>query len=167
MRALTVNPASAQHWNGKGYALLKLQRYPEAIPAFETATRLQPDLVAAWVNLGEAYLRAKQLGKAITTLEQALKLAPKAVDAQLFISQAYAGSGQTAKAKVQLSLLVRQAPNFAPAWGLMTVVSLSQGNQPDALEAYTKLKLINPVMAREISLAYRKQNPMSTIQLPN
>ena len=119
---------------------------------------MQPDLVAAWVNLGEAYLRAKQLGKAIATLEQALKLAPKAVDAQLFISQAYAGSGQVAKAKEQLNLLVRQTPNFARL-GLMTVVSLSQGNQPDALEAYNKLKLINLVMARELSLGVSQAKP--------
>lgn len=167
LRALAVNSASAHHWNSKGYALLKLQRYAEAIPALETATRLQPDLTAAWVNLGEAYLRAKQLGKAISTLEQALKLAPKAADAQFFLSQAYAGSGQNDKAKDQLSLLVRQTPNFAPAWGLMTVVNLSQGNQPDALAAYTKLKLINPTMARQLSLAFRKQNPMSTLQLPD
>lgn len=167
LRALAVNSASAHHWNSKGYALLKLHRYAEAIPALETATRLQPDLTAAWVNLGEAYLRAKQLGKAISTLEQALKLAPKAVDAQFFLSQAYAGSGQNDKAKEQLSLLVRQTPNFAQAWGLMTAVSLSQGNQPDALEAYTKLKLINPTMARQLSLAYRKQNPMSPLQLPD
>lgn len=166
-RALAVNSASAHHWNGKGYALIKLRRYPEAIPALETATRLQPDLIAAWINLGEAYLRSKQLGKAIATLEQALKLAPKATDAQLFISQAYAGSGQNDKAKEQLSRLVLQAPNFAHAWGLLTVVNLSQGNQPDALAAYAKLKLINSTMARELSLAFRKQNPMSTIQLPN
>ena len=167
LRALAVNPASAHHWNAKGYALLKLQRFLEATSAFETATRLQPDLVAAWVNLGEAYMRTQELGKAIPTLEQALKLAPKATDAQLYIAQAYVGSGQTAKAKEQLTLLLRQSPNFAQAWVLMAMANLSQGNQADALEAYNKLKSINPAMARELSLAYRKQNPMSTIQLPN
>jgi len=59
------------------------------------------------------------------------------------------------------------SPNFAQAWALMAMANLSQGNQADALEAYNKLKSINPAMARELSLAYRKQNPMSTIQLPN
>ena len=166
LRSLEVNSATAQNWNNKGYALLKLQRYAQAIPAFETATRLQPDLIAAWVNLGEANLRSKQLGKAITALEQALKLAPRSTDARLFIAQAYAGSGQFAKGKEELGLLLRQAPNFASAWVLMTVMSLSEDNKPEALAAYHKLKLINPVMARELSVGYRKQNPMSNIVLP-
>ncbi len=78
LRLLEINAANALNWNNKGYALLRLQRYPEAIPAFETAIRLQPDLINAWVNLGETHLRSKQLGKAIVALEQALKLAPKA-----------------------------------------------------------------------------------------
>lgn len=167
LRSLEVNAATAQNWNNKGYALLKLQRYPEAIPASETATRLQPDLVAAWVNLGEAYLRSKQLGKAISTLEQALKLAPRAADARLYVAQAYLESGQPAKAKENLVILLRQLPNFAPAWALATMASLSQGNRPDALTAYNRLKMINPAMARDLSHVYRQQNPVSSIALPN
>lgn len=167
LQALSISPASAHHWNSKGYTLMQLRRYPEAIPALETATRLQPDLVAAWINLGEAYLRSKQLGKAIPALEHALKSVPLARDAQIFLAQAYAASGQTAKAKAQLKTLLGQAPDFAPAWGMMTLANLSLGDQIDALEAYNKLKSINPAMARNLSLAYRKQNPLSTLQLPD
>ena len=165
-RALAVNPASAQHWNGKGYALLKLQRYSEAILALETANHLQPDLIPAWVNLGEAYLHAQQLGKAIATLEQALKLAPTAADARLFIAQAYMASGLPAKAREHLSQLLRQQPKLAPAWAMMTMVSLSQGNKPEALASYNELKLINSAMARNLNEAHRKQNPLSSIVLP-
>lgn len=167
LRALKINSASPQNWNNKGYTLLKLQRYVEAIQAFETATHLQPDFGTAWINLGEAYLRSKQLGKAITSLEQALKLLPKAADARFFIAQAYLESGQPAKAKEHLSQLLRQVPNNAPAWALMTMASLSQGNKPEALAAYNKLKLINPAMARNLSQAHRNQNPLSSIALPN
>ena len=167
LRSLQVNAAAAQNWNNKGYSLLKLHRYSEAIPAFDTATRLKPDLVAAWINLGEAYLHAKQLGNAIATLEQALKLVPKSTDAQFFISQAYAASGQPAKAKEQLSLLLRQTPDFAPAWALLTVTNLSQDNKPDALTAYNKLKLIDPTMARGLRHWHLQQSPFSTITLPN
>ena len=167
LRALNISSASPQNWNNKGYALLKLQRYPEAIPALETATRLQPDFGTAWINLGEAYLRSKQLGKAIATLEHALKLLPKAADARLFTAQAYLESGQPAKTKEHLSQLLRQLPNFAPAWAMMTMASLAQGNKADALAAYYKLKTINPAMARDLSQAHRKQNPLSSITLPN
>ena len=166
LRSLEVNAATALNWNNKGYSLVKLQRYPEAITALETATRLQPDLIPAWVNLGESYLHAKQLGKAIPTLEQALKLAPTAADARLFIAQAYMASGLPAKSREHLSQLLRQQPKLAPAWAMMTLVSLSQGNKPEALAAYNELKLINSVMARNLSAAYRKQNPLSSIVLP-
>ena len=166
LQALSISPASAHHWNSKGYTLMQLRRYPEAIPALETATRLQPDLVAAWINLGEAYLRINQIGKAIPALEQALKLMPQAIDAQMFLSQAYAASGQIEKAQAQLKTLLNQAPNFAPAWGMIALAHLRLGDHTGAVEAYNKLKLINPALAREISLAYRKQNPMSPLQLP-
>jgi len=167
LRALEINASSPQNWSNKGYALIKLQRYSEAIPALETATRLQPDFVTAWINLGEAYLHSKQLGKAISTLEQALKLAPQAANARLYVAQAYLGSAQPAKAKENLIILLHQQPNFAPAWALATVVSLSQSNGPEALAAYNRLKMINPAMAHNLNQAYRTQNPMSTITLPD
>jgi len=166
-RALELNSSSALNWTNKGYTLLKLGRYPEAIQTLETATRLQPDLVAAQINLGEAYLRDKQLGKAIAALQQALKSAPKAADARLYLAQAYAGSNLFVQAKEHLQIVVNQLPNLPTAWALMTLVNLSQGNQPDAITAYNKLKTINPAMARDLSQRYRAQNPLSRITLPD
>ena len=80
-RALALDSVPAASWSNKGYALLKLGRYPEAVQSFETAVRLEPGFANAWINLGEAHLRQKQIGKAITTLGRALTLAPTAPDA--------------------------------------------------------------------------------------
>jgi tetratricopeptide (TPR) repeat protein len=149
-RALALDSAPAASWSNKGYALLKLGRYPEAVQSFETAVRLEPGFANAWINLGEAHLRQKQIGKAITALERALTLAPTASDARLYLAQAFAATNQGAKAMEHLDTLLRQAPDLVPAWYLRTAIHLSQNNRPEALVAYAKLKSLNPSVAREL-----------------
>lgn len=149
-RALAVNPASSPTWSNKGYALLKLKRYPEASTALETAVRLEPGFGNAWINLGEAYLRQQQLGKSIAALQRALTIVPTAVDAQLYISQAFAATGQFPKATEHLDRLLRQVPSLVPAWYLLTMTHVSQGDKSEALAAYAKLKSLSPSAAHEL-----------------
>ncbi|MBI3394131.1 MAG: tetratricopeptide repeat protein [Nitrospirae bacterium] len=165
-RALEINPASPESWSNKGYSLLKLKRYPEAVKALETAIRLQPDLANPWINLGESYLHQRQLGKAIAALEQAVKLAPTAPDARLYVAQAYTTSGQHTKAKEHLNALLGQAPNLVPAWYLLAAVNVAQDNRQEALEAYAKLKSLDPTKARELWERSRKQGLPLSFDLP-
>lgn len=165
-RAVAINPASPAALSSKGYTLLKLGRYAEAVPAFETAIRLQPDFANAWINLGEAYLRQKQLGKAITTLEQSLKLAPSAVDARLYLASAYIGSGLNRKGQEHLETLLRQTPGLVPGWYALTTLHVMQGNKPEALAAYAKLKSLSPSGARNLREQTRARGLPATFKLP-
>ena len=165
-RALEINPAAPESWSNKGYSLLKLKRYPEAAKAFETAIRLKPDLPNPWINLGEAYLRQQQLGKAIGALEKAIALAPAAPDARLYVAQAYTASGQHTKAKEHIRELLKQSPTFVPAWHLLTAVNVAQDNKQEALEAYVKLKSLDPAKARDLRERSRNQGLPLSFDLP-
>jgi tetratricopeptide (TPR) repeat protein len=65
----------AAAWNGKGEALLNLNRYDNAIEAFNTSIELQPRYYTYWYNKGvalksqgrtadakDAFAKAKELG---------------------------------------------------------------------------------------------------------
>ncbi|WP_306534236.1 serine protease [Geobacter sp.] len=146
-RGLAINPASPIFWSSKGYGLLKLKRYPEAVQALETAIRLQPDFANAWINLGEAHLRQNQIGKAIVALEKALQLSPTAVDARFYAAQCYAGTRQFDKAQSHMDILIRQAPKVPTTWSLQTAIYMEQNKKLEALSAYGNLKSLNPEMA--------------------
>lgn len=165
-RAISVNAASPNSWSNKGYSLLKLKRYAEAVQALETAIQLQPDFTNAWINLGEAHLRQKQLGKAIAALEKALQQRPTSADARLYVTQAYLATGQHAKVKEHVNILLTQAPDFAPAWYLLTISNVAQDNKPDALASYSRLKALNPAAARELRAKSRAQGLPRSFELP-
>jgi tetratricopeptide (TPR) repeat protein len=150
IRALETDPVNVQAWSGKGYALTKLGRLPEAVEALETAVRLDPNLSNGWINLGEAQLRSRNLGRAIQSLEKALSLAPTAADARFYLAQAYLGARLPQKAREHAEKLLEKQPNMAPALGLVTMSHLVEGNGPLAAAAYLKLKASSPAMAKAL-----------------
>jgi tetratricopeptide (TPR) repeat protein len=147
-RVLAADGGLVQAWSGKGYALMRLKRYDEAVQALETAVRLQPDFANAWINLGQALLMQKQLGKAIHALERATTLAPKAADARLYLAQAYLASGQFPPARASLNKLMMLQPNSPPALGFATLLNLLEGKNQDAKASFLLLWTANPTAAR-------------------
>lgn len=150
IRALEIDPVNVHAWSGKGYALMKLGRLPEAVDALETAVRLDPGLSNGWINLGEVQLRSRNLGRAIQSLEKALTLAPAASDARFFLAQAYLGARLPKKAREHAEVLLVKQPTFAPALGVVTMSYLVEGNGQAASEAYLKLKASAPTLARTL-----------------
>jgi tetratricopeptide (TPR) repeat protein len=152
-RAVEKYPASADAWNNKGYSLLRLTQFKDAIGALTTAVRLDPDKAAPWVNLGEAYLRTGEMGRSIAALDRALKLAPKAADARLYITQAFASTGQYAIAQKHLDELLQLVPQLPAAWYLAGLLGAATNDQAVTLRAYEKLKVMNP----QVAIALRKE----------
>ena len=69
-RAVELNPAYAEAWNGLGYARRHLGRYPESIQAYAEALRLRPEYPEALEYLGEAYVKMGRLDDARRVLER-------------------------------------------------------------------------------------------------
>lgn len=150
LRAIEIDPVNVLAWSGKGFALMRLGRLPEALEALETAVRLDPEQVNAWVNLGEAQLRSRNLGRAIHALEKAVSLKPSALDARIHLAQAYLGARLFQKARTQVESVLETQPNLAPALGLLTMSYLAEGNGAAAAAAFQRFRQTAPEAARAL-----------------
>ena len=67
---LDKNPKNANAWNYMGYSLRNLERYDDALAAYEKALAIKPKHKGALEYLGELYLQTDQLDKARVQLEK-------------------------------------------------------------------------------------------------
>lgn len=63
-------------WFSLGTALGKVQRYDEAIAAYDKATGLKPDFYLAWFGKARVYAAQNELDLALDNLRQAIDLNP-------------------------------------------------------------------------------------------
>jgi tetratricopeptide (TPR) repeat protein len=76
-------PTSAQTWHNSGTLLLALDRYEEALEAFDRAITLDPALWQAWNNKGAALAKLGRHIEALAAFNQALALNPEAAEARI------------------------------------------------------------------------------------
>ncbi len=81
-QAGTAQPEIAEAHNGRGVALLELDRYGEAVKALETALILRPDMAGAYYNLGLAWEGLGHPENALHNYNRAIELEPH--DAEAF-----------------------------------------------------------------------------------
>jgi tetratricopeptide (TPR) repeat protein len=167
-RVIKRNPASAQAWSSKGYALLQLQRTPEAVEALQTAVRLDPKWANALINLGNAQLQNRELGAAIQTLNRAIAIDPERIphDARMLLARAYAASNQYALAKNHADILIKEIPTVASTWYTATAIGVGLGDQAYANACYKKLKELDPALAQRLKLTLDRI-PTAKIKLPD
>jgi tetratricopeptide (TPR) repeat protein len=149
-RSLKLDSSDAQSWSNKGYALLKLDRLPEAIGALETAVNLDPQYSNAWINLGEAQMRSNNLGKSIQSFEKAITLTPAAADARIYLTQCYLSTHQPEKARAHANALLKAQPDHPQAMAVLTLSYLMDSNAEAALNSYQKIQAKNPRAAKTV-----------------
>ncbi len=66
----------AEAHNGRGVALLEMERYGEAVKALEAALLLKPEMAGAYYNLGLAWEGLGRLEEALHSYNQAIQLEP-------------------------------------------------------------------------------------------
>ena len=104
-----------QAWNNLGFLLLQAQRFDEALPLFEKATALDPDLAVAFVNAGSVYLLRQQLDEAAEQFEQALAADADYVPALGNLGLVRAQQGRYDDARTLLQQVLRLDPGDARA----------------------------------------------------
>ncbi|MFB3765081.1 MAG: zinc metalloprotease HtpX [Methanotrichaceae archaeon] len=67
--------------NNKGNSLFDLEKYAEAINAYDLALTADPKYVNAWLNKGTAFFKLSRYDEAITAFDLVIKMNPKNADA--------------------------------------------------------------------------------------
>jgi len=67
-------PQRADFWAYKGYLLVRLQRYEEAMSALDTALNLQPDMADAWLTKSLAFFQQKRYDESLKTIDKTIQL---------------------------------------------------------------------------------------------
>jgi tetratricopeptide (TPR) repeat protein len=81
-----------------GDALLRLQRYPEALETFQRLSRIKGYQVQGLLGCGKALLKQKRQAEAADAFNQALRLDPKSVEARYYQVPGFKGrSGQVSE----------------------------------------------------------------------
>lgn len=75
--ATLIAPEFGMGWNCTGEALYYLEKYAEALEAFELATTKNPSQATFWLNKARVLSRLQQYEAAVTANQQAIKLITK------------------------------------------------------------------------------------------
>jgi hypothetical protein len=83
---------SFQAWQQLGETLHKLQRYKDAIAAYQNALQLQPTETQTWKLLGDTLYELGRYQEAIAAYQKALELQPNFTEAETALQQAIAAN---------------------------------------------------------------------------
>ena len=64
-------------WNNKGLALDDINKYDEAIKAFDKAIEINPQYSLAWYNKGRALYKLNKFDEAIKAYDKAIEIDPQ------------------------------------------------------------------------------------------
>lgn len=111
--ALELNDSADAHFR-YGRALLKAERYQDAIGQLEQAIALKPDLLAARYELATAYLRNGNFVPAIVAAEETLRQRPDDFGTLQTLGLALAAVGKNAEAATRLKAALELVPPASP-----------------------------------------------------
>ena len=75
-KAIGLDPARAEPWNGKGLAYAEKKAWDDAIDHYDESLRRNPDYAEALYNRGNAWTGKQKWKQAIANYEQAIRLKP-------------------------------------------------------------------------------------------
>jgi protein O-mannosyl-transferase len=153
-RALAVTSDNKIANNNLGNYLMSSGRLSEALPYFETAVRIDPQMGSARNNLGIALGRMDRLPDAIEQLRIAVRLWPDSPDPHTNLGASLAQAGRLPEAAAEFEAALRMDPNDALVQkNLGLVLSGIPGRLPDALRHFEEAERLKPDPELEQAIA--------------
>src|SRR3546814_843946 len=141
LRAVELEPDSAEAHAARGTALTLGGQDPKAEKHFETAMLLNPNLFESYFFYGRACMSAGNVEKAARLFQHAAEVNPSDYRSLGFLSQAYEAMGRTdsahesmARAKVILEQHLRMNPDDSPALCFGGAILAQLGDRELAIE---------------------------------
>jgi tetratricopeptide (TPR) repeat protein len=114
LAALAVQNDAAARAN-LGNLLVRQRRTAEAVPHFESVTKLEPREISAWQNLGAALLSIGKLPEAETAFRKVMDLDARDVRAEFSLGQVSAQRGDWLDAELRWRAVLSRQSGFLPA----------------------------------------------------
>jgi protein O-mannosyl-transferase len=146
--SLAKNPDSWMAHNQLGNVLVVTGRAAEAIPEYEAAIRLRPDVAEPHLSHGVALFRSdpSQISTAIEEFETALRINPKWAEAHVDLGNALMHvPGRLPDATAEYEAALRLDPDLASAHnGMGNAFAQTPGGTEKAIAQYQEALRINP-----------------------
>jgi len=154
-RSIAARPDDPDPYAQMGLTLMQTGRHADAIPALETAARLEPRYANTWFNLGLCRARADDFDGAAQAQRRALDLSPRHAEAAQELGRALDLAGQHDEAAKAYNVFLQLARNdrqrLIATLGLG--LALTNAGQHDAALHYLNTVLESAPNSLEAGLA--------------
>lgn len=153
-RSITRQHSEDVHaWANLGLVRAMQGHYPEAIPAYQAALKLNPRLPGLQFNLGLAFFKQQQPDAAIGPFKAAAAQDPKDAKPTILLGMIYYGSARYAEAIPYLEKAVSSSSTNPQLRMSLAQSCLSVKKYDCTLEQYKQILLQNPESAQAYMLA--------------
>ena len=145
IKALLLSRRASEEWLGN--TLRALDKYEEALTAYDQALRLDPTYAVAWYNKGRVLHDLRRYEEALTAYDQALRLDPN-------YARPWCGKGNVLydlkrfeEALVAYDQTLRLDPNYARPWYGKALTLSNLKRYEEALAVYDQALHLDPTNA--------------------
>lgn len=142
VEVLAENPRSAEGLILQGKIALISKNGKEAVQAFRTVLRDQPELAHVQHLLGQAYLHTGDAQLARESFERAVALNPNALEPGIALAALESQANQGPKARARLLGILKSSPDYLPALEGLFLQDLAAGEWVHAKSVLDRLRQV-------------------------
>lgn len=144
LRAMEKEPFEPNYPNNLGVVYTKMEKYDEAIKAYQKMIEIQPESYTANKKIGEIYGMLQEYEKAAPYYQKAVDLSPNDPDAFYNLGACAMNLRDLPGAKGSFSKAIELQPDFAAAYYQLGMVHVNQNNKEDAVKNLEKFLELAP-----------------------
>lgn len=141
-RQKTENQQKSEDYFNEGMKQDLLENFQKALPLFEKAKTLMPDVAAIYYKIAEVNSKIGNFTEAEPNAEKALKLDNKNVYFYRLLGDVYERNGKTKDAIKIYKKMAKQFANSDIAYFQLAALYINQKNYKEALKCYSRLEEI-------------------------
>jgi tetratricopeptide (TPR) repeat protein len=149
-KVIDLEPKNETNHYYLGLTYFKLQKYDEAIAAFQQGLTLKPDFAHAWFQIGSAYFNQKKFKEAAAAYKKYTEFSPDDPSGWLSIGVCYMQLKDHESALEPMKKSVELKPDNAVAQFNLAIVYINLKDNFSAKEIYNKLVTLDPPLAEKL-----------------
>jgi cellulose synthase operon protein C len=142
-QAVSIDPHSEQALSALAYTLAMANRLPEAQIVANQVLELDPANGAALFVAGLSALRNQHFKEAVRNLTWAVQAHPELKPAWVALAASYQQDKQLYRGESEIGQLLQTLPNAEAGWLVLGKLRTQAGDQPGALNAFSKAAALN------------------------